>query len=93
MVVIAPKVLVPEKVSPDGLALLQKSLDVHERKGLTPEQLEEIIGQYWLGKAAWLFTVCRRLRSSHRPLRNKSHGTAPTGCKETQGCCACGRRC
>lgn len=41
-----PKVLVPEKLSPDGLALLQKTLDVDERKGLTPEQLIEIIPQY-----------------------------------------------
>lgn len=41
-----PKVLIPEKVSPDGLALLQASLDVHERKGLTPEQLLEIIPDY-----------------------------------------------
>lgn len=41
-----PKVLVPEKLSPDGLALLQKTLDVHERKGLTPEQLIEIIPEY-----------------------------------------------
>ena len=40
------KVLVPEKVSPDGLALLQKTLDVDERKGLTPEQLLEIIPNY-----------------------------------------------
>lgn len=41
-----PKVLVPEKLSPDGLALLQKSLDVHERKGLTAEQLIDIIPEY-----------------------------------------------
>lgn len=41
-----PKVLIPEKVSPDGLGLLQASLDVHERKGLTPEQLLEIIPDY-----------------------------------------------
>ncbi|KAF2670632.1 D-3-phosphoglycerate dehydrogenase [Microthyrium microscopicum] len=41
-----PQVLVPEKVSPDGLALLQKTLDVHEKKGLTPEKLLEIIGDY-----------------------------------------------
>jgi D-3-phosphoglycerate dehydrogenase / 2-oxoglutarate reductase len=41
-----PKVLVPEKVSPDGLALLQKTLDVHEKKGLTPEQLLEVIPEY-----------------------------------------------
>ena len=41
-----PKVLIPEKVSPDGLALLQKTLDVHERKGLSPEQLLEVIPDY-----------------------------------------------
>ncbi|EME50410.1 hypothetical protein DOTSEDRAFT_69065 [Dothistroma septosporum NZE10] len=41
-----PKVLIPEKVSPDGLKLLQASLDVHEKKGLSPEQLLEIIGDY-----------------------------------------------
>jgi hypothetical protein len=41
-----PKVLIPEKVSPDGLALLQKTLDIHEKKGLTPEQLLEIIPEY-----------------------------------------------
>ena len=40
-----PKVLIPEKVSPDGLNLLQKTLDVHEKKGLSPEQLLEIIGE------------------------------------------------
>jgi D-3-phosphoglycerate dehydrogenase len=41
-----PKVLIPEKVSPDGLRMLQATLDVHERKGLTPEELKEIIGDY-----------------------------------------------
>ncbi|KAK4579927.1 hypothetical protein LTR86_000128 [Recurvomyces mirabilis] len=41
-----PKVLIPEKVSPDGLALLQASLEVHERKGLSPEDLLQIIGEY-----------------------------------------------
>jgi D-3-phosphoglycerate dehydrogenase len=41
-----PKVLIPEKVSPDGLALLSKTLDIHEKKGLTPEQLIEIIPEY-----------------------------------------------
>lgn len=41
-----PKVLIPEKVSPDGLRLLQETLDVEEKKGLTPEQLLEIIGDY-----------------------------------------------
>lgn len=41
-----PKVLVPEKLSPDGLALLRGSLDVDERKGLTAEELLQIIPQY-----------------------------------------------
>ncbi|EME88043.1 uncharacterized protein MYCFIDRAFT_201371 [Pseudocercospora fijiensis CIRAD86] len=41
-----PKVLIPEKVSPDGLALLRASLDVHEKKGLSPEQLHHIIPEY-----------------------------------------------
>ncbi|KAJ5634566.1 hypothetical protein N7528_002408 [Penicillium herquei] len=41
-----PKVLVPEKLSPDGLALLRTTLDVHERKGLSPEELLEIIPSY-----------------------------------------------
>ena len=41
-----PKVLIPEKVSPDGLRLLQASLEVHERKGLTADELQAIIGDY-----------------------------------------------
>ena len=41
-----PKVLVPEKVSVDGLALLRKTLEVDERKGLTPEELTSIIAEY-----------------------------------------------
>ncbi|KAJ5267174.1 hypothetical protein N7478_009982 [Penicillium angulare] len=41
-----PKVLVPEKLSPDGLALLRTALDVDERKGLSPEELLEIIPNY-----------------------------------------------
>ena len=41
-----PKVLIPEKVSQDGLALLQASVEVHERKGLSPDDLLEIIGDY-----------------------------------------------
>lgn len=41
-----PKVLIPEKVSPDGLRLLQETLDVEEKKGLSPEQLHDIIGEY-----------------------------------------------
>ncbi|KGO66276.1 hypothetical protein PEX1_052810 [Penicillium expansum] len=38
-----PKALVPEKLSPDGLALLRGSLDVHERKGLSADELLQII--------------------------------------------------
>ncbi|KXT07303.1 hypothetical protein AC578_462 [Pseudocercospora eumusae] len=41
-----PKVLIPEKLSPDGLSLLQASLDVHEKRALSPEQLHEIIPEY-----------------------------------------------
>ncbi|KAI7288759.1 hypothetical protein KC352_g4111 [Hortaea werneckii] len=41
-----PKVLIPEKVSPDGLRLLQESLEVHERKGMSAEELKSIIGDF-----------------------------------------------
>ena len=41
-----PKVLIPEKVSPDGLRMLQASLDVHEKKGLNADELHQIIGEY-----------------------------------------------
>ncbi|PSK50435.1 D-3-phosphoglycerate dehydrogenase 2 [Elsinoe australis] len=41
-----PKVLIPEKVSPDGLTLLKESLDVDEKKGLSPEGLLDCIGEY-----------------------------------------------
>ncbi len=41
-----PRVLVPEKLSPDGLALLRKTLDVDERKGLSPEELASTIPDY-----------------------------------------------
>ena len=41
-----PKVLCPEKLSPDGLALLRTTLDVDERKDLTPAQLADIIPAY-----------------------------------------------
>ena len=40
------KVLVPEKLSPDSLALLSQHLEVHEKKGLSPEELLSIIGEY-----------------------------------------------
>ncbi|KAH8722938.1 D-isomer specific 2-hydroxyacid dehydrogenase [Phaeosphaeriaceae sp. PMI808] len=41
-----PKILIPEKVSPDGLALLRDSFEVDERKGLSAEELKSIIGEY-----------------------------------------------
>ena len=44
--VIKPRVLVPEKVSADGLALLRKSLEVDEKKGLTPDELTSTIAEY-----------------------------------------------
>jgi D-3-phosphoglycerate dehydrogenase len=40
------KILISEKVSPDGLALLQDQFDVDEKKGLSPEELKKIIGDY-----------------------------------------------
>jgi hypothetical protein len=41
-----PKILIPEKVSPDGLALLKDQFEVDEKKGLSPEELKSIIGDY-----------------------------------------------
>lgn len=41
-----PKILIPEKVSPDGLALLKAKFEVHEKKGLSAEQIREIIHEY-----------------------------------------------
>jgi D-3-phosphoglycerate dehydrogenase len=41
-----PKILIPEKVSPDGLALLKDLFEVDEKKGLSPEELQDIIGDY-----------------------------------------------
>ncbi|EDU49625.1 D-3-phosphoglycerate dehydrogenase [Pyrenophora tritici-repentis Pt-1C-BFP] len=41
-----PKILIPEKVSPDGLALLKDQFDVDESRGLSPEELKSIIGDY-----------------------------------------------
>ena len=41
-----PRVLVPEKLSPDGLALLRTTLEVDERKGLSAGDLLNIIGGY-----------------------------------------------
>ncbi|KAL8838920.1 MAG: hypothetical protein Q9170_001957 [Blastenia crenularia] len=41
-----PRVLCPEKLSADGLTLLRKTIDVDERKGLSADQLIEIIPAY-----------------------------------------------
>ncbi|KAI9872657.1 MAG: hypothetical protein M1830_001363 [Pleopsidium flavum] len=41
-----PRVLVPEKLSPDGLALLRNTLEVEERRGLSPEELASTIPDY-----------------------------------------------
>ncbi|KAF4334182.1 phosphoglycerate dehydrogenase [Fusarium beomiforme] len=40
------KILVPEKVSPDGLALLTPHFDVENRTGLTPTELINLIPSY-----------------------------------------------
>lgn len=40
------RILIPEKVSPDGLALLKDSFEVDEKKGLSPDELKSIIGDY-----------------------------------------------
>ncbi|OAQ82180.1 phosphoglycerate dehydrogenase [Purpureocillium lilacinum] len=41
-----PRILVPEKVSPDGLALLTPHFDVDVRMGLTPDELVRTIPGY-----------------------------------------------
>ncbi|OAA70301.1 d-3-phosphoglycerate dehydrogenase [Cordyceps fumosorosea ARSEF 2679] len=41
-----PRILVPEKVSPDGLALLTPHFDVDVRQGITPEELLTVIPTY-----------------------------------------------
>lgn len=41
-----PMVLIPEKLSLDGLALLAKAFEVHQVQGLSPDQLLEIISEY-----------------------------------------------
>ncbi|KAF1941651.1 phosphoglycerate dehydrogenase [Clathrospora elynae] len=41
-----PKILITEKVSPDGLALLKDQFDVDEKKDLSPEELKSIISDY-----------------------------------------------
>lgn len=40
------RILVPEKVSHDGLALLDPHFDVHLRPGLTPDELKAIVPGY-----------------------------------------------
>ena len=40
------KILIPEKVSPDGLALLGNTFDIHQPKSLKPEELLTLIPQY-----------------------------------------------
>lgn len=41
-----PKVLIPEKVSPDGLALLSSSFEIHQPKNLSAQDLLAIIPDY-----------------------------------------------
>ncbi|TAQ87060.1 hypothetical protein B7494_g4608 [Chlorociboria aeruginascens] len=41
-----PKILIPEKVSPDGLALLSSTFQIDQPKNLTPADLLSIIPQY-----------------------------------------------
>jgi D-3-phosphoglycerate dehydrogenase len=41
-----PKVLIPEKVSPDGLALLSSSFEIHQPKNLSAQDLLSIIPEY-----------------------------------------------
>jgi D-3-phosphoglycerate dehydrogenase len=40
------KILIPETVSADGLALLQDQFEVHEKRNLSPQELRSIIGEY-----------------------------------------------
>ena len=41
-----PKVLVPEKLSVDGLTILRQNLEVDERQHLTPEEILNVISEY-----------------------------------------------
>jgi D-3-phosphoglycerate dehydrogenase len=41
-----PKILIPEKVSPDGLALLSPSFEIHQPKNLSASDLLSIIPEY-----------------------------------------------
>ena len=40
------KVLVPEKLSPEGLLHLRKSLHVDEKRGISADEIKEVIPQY-----------------------------------------------
>jgi D-3-phosphoglycerate dehydrogenase len=40
------KVLITEKIADEGIALLEKELEVHNRDGISREELLEIIDQY-----------------------------------------------
>ena len=42
----ASKVLVPEKLSSEGLASLRKSLTVEERKGLSADEIKNLIPDF-----------------------------------------------
>ncbi|KAL2113275.1 hypothetical protein VUR80DRAFT_4800 [Thermomyces stellatus] len=41
-----PRILVPEKVSPDGLAMLASDFEIDNRLGLSPDELISIIPEY-----------------------------------------------
>jgi D-3-phosphoglycerate dehydrogenase len=41
-----PRILVPEKVSPDGIALLAPHFEVDSRTGVTAEELLKLIPDY-----------------------------------------------
>ncbi|KAF1809730.1 phosphoglycerate dehydrogenase [Eremomyces bilateralis CBS 781.70] len=41
-----PKILIPEKISPDGIEILKKSTTIHQKHGLSPEELLRIIPDY-----------------------------------------------
>lgn len=41
-----PRVLVPEKLSPDGLSLLRRTIEVDERKGLSADEILAAISDY-----------------------------------------------
>jgi hypothetical protein len=68
-----PKVLVPEKVSQDGLALLRQTLDVHEKKGLSADEILNIIGRFISACEAHISSADRRLRRSDRSIGDQGH--------------------